>query len=98
MLYSEQIRAARSLLKITTSELAEITGLAAITIQRLESDNSAITKAAYGTLDKIKTALEEKGIKFLPPQEKGNLAGVGIRYFPVENKKSDNKKNKLKTK
>ncbi len=82
MLYSEQIRAARSMLKITAAELAEITGLALITIQRMESNNEFLQKASMETVSKIKNALEKKGIKFLAPQEKDKIDGVGVRYFP----------------
>jgi len=87
MLYSEQIRAARAMLKITAAELAEMTGLALITIQRMESNNEFLKKASMETVNKIKDALEKKGIKFLSPQEKDNIDGVGTRYFPSQNEK-----------
>lgn len=88
MLFSAQIKAARAMLDLKQSDLAEITGLSTSTIKRLEGDDNQIKIASIETLEKIKTALEDRGIKFLPAKEadKPN-EGFGLRIFPVKRKK-----------
>ncbi len=90
MLISEQIKAARAFLKINQDELAEMSGLSSRTIKVLETDQDALESANQKTIKKIKSALEERGIKFLNPKEENSIDGIGVRYFPVNNK---NKKN-----
>ncbi len=87
MLTSEQIKAARIFLSINQEELAEISGLSAGTIKILETDQLALENANQKTIRKIRTALETKGIKFLAPKEENSLAGIGLRYFPIDDKK-----------
>lgn len=80
MIASSQIRASRAMLRISASQLAEATGLALFTIQRLERDDAAIQKASMDTIVKIKNYLEKSGIKLLSPKEKnGRYYGVGLR-------------------
>jgi hypothetical protein len=52
-----------------------------------KTDENAIKKANNDTITKIKEALEDKGIKFLSPKERGSLDGVGVRLFTVEEKR-----------
>lgn len=80
MILGIQIKAARSLLKMSQLELSEISGLSLPTIIRLETEEIGIKKANIETVMKIKEALEDRGIKFLPPKEKGSLNGVGVRF------------------
>jgi transcriptional regulator with XRE-family HTH domain len=83
MLYSVQIRAARAALNLSALELAEIADVNAGTVRNLENSDDAIEKAEMKTIKKIKSTLEERGIKFLSPSEvDGILTGAGIRYFP----------------
>ena len=64
MLTGQQIRMARSALKWSARELAERTGLAMKTIQRIEATDS--TPASYSsTLTDLNTCFESAGIEFI---------------------------------
>ncbi|MDB4240952.1 helix-turn-helix domain-containing protein [Yoonia sp.] len=64
MLTGQQIRMARSALKWSARELAERTGLAMKTIQRIETTDS--TPASYSsTLTDLKACFEAAGIEFI---------------------------------
>ena len=71
MLTSEQIRAARALLRWEQKQLADASGVSVETIRRLEK-KSGLVSAYTGTVAKIKTALEEGGVEFI----NGNGSGV----------------------
>ncbi len=86
MLHSEQIKAARALLRLDQKELAVITGISLSTIKRLELEGDGIERASQITIKKIKIALEKKGIQFLQPKEDGSINGIGVRYFVVDEK------------
>lgn len=80
IIFSAQIRAARGILKISQAELAMITGLAIPTIKSLEGSDGAIEKANMSTINKIKDALEERGIKFVFTKgEDGKVSDIGIK-------------------
>jgi predicted transcriptional regulator len=64
MISSEQIRSARALLQISTEELANISGVGWATIRRFEAA-PGIPPSRSGNLEKVKTALEARGIVFL---------------------------------
>lgn len=64
MITSSQIKAARALLGITTTRLAEMSGVAFTTIIRLESSDG-IPSGQVKTLNSVQTALEEAGIEFI---------------------------------
>ena len=64
MISGEQIRAARALLGLSASELAEASGVGWATIQRFESQNG-VPASRSGTLERIKDALEDRGVEFL---------------------------------
>jgi transcriptional regulator with XRE-family HTH domain len=59
-----QIRAARSLLGWSASELAERSEVTLRTIQRFETVEG-VPPNRSGTLDKVRAALEAQGIEFL---------------------------------
>ena len=64
MLTGQQIRMARSALKWSARELAERTGLAMKTIQRIEATDN--TPASYSsTLTDLKSCFESAGIEFI---------------------------------
>ena len=86
MLFPEQIRAARAILKIKQSELAEMCGISLPTIKRYETGNEALRSASQNKITKIKIALESLGVRFLNPKEEGSIGGVGVRYFPIDRK------------
>lgn len=86
MLTCEQIKSARIFLGINQEELAEISGVSAGRIKVLETDQVALDNANQKTIRKIKTTLESRGIRFLDPKEESSIAGIGLRYFPVDDK------------
>lgn len=61
---SEQIRAARSVLCWSTSELAERTGVGIATLKRYEAV-SGVPKSRKGILDIIRKTFESAGIEFI---------------------------------
>jgi transcriptional regulator with XRE-family HTH domain len=75
MIISEQIRAARAMLKLTAKELADKAGLSLPTVQRMESDGG-IESAKGKSLLAIQHALEDAGIVFIQADER---FGAGVR-------------------
>ena len=75
MITSGQIKAARALLGITATKLAEISEVAYTTVVRMESSNG-ITSGQVKTLDAVQRALEEAGIEFIGTPEQG----AGVRW------------------
>jgi transcriptional regulator with XRE-family HTH domain len=63
---SEQIKDARNLSRMTQDELSKAAGISFRQFQRIEADQSALEKAAYGAVVRIVEVLEERGIDFLP--------------------------------
>lgn len=61
---SEQIRAARALLRWDQKTLAEAAGVSVETIKRLEKRPGKVS-AYTGTVDKIQRALEGAGVEIL---------------------------------
>ena len=59
-----QIQAGRALLDISIKELAEISGVSWATLQRFE-ETDGIPPSRSGNLEKVKTALEARGVVFL---------------------------------
>lgn len=76
MITSGQIRAARSLLHITSNELAARAGLGLATIRRIELGDG-VPPGNSRTLDQIRRTLEAMGIEFLGSPE----AGPGVRLW-----------------
>lgn len=75
MITSDQIRAARALLRWSGKDLAEKTGLGFSTLMRLEVLDG-VPSAQAKTLETIQRALEEAGIEFIGTPENG----AGIRW------------------
>ncbi len=73
MLTSQQIRAARGLLRWSARELAERAGVHISTVQRMERSDSTIRSMAT-TVAKVERALEAEGVDFLPDN-----GGPGVR-------------------
>jgi transcriptional regulator with XRE-family HTH domain len=76
MLTSEQIRAARAMLRIEQRELAERSGVSLETIKRIERIPGVVSAYA-STVAAIQTALEAAGIEFIP--ENGGGPGTRLR-------------------
>ena len=72
-----QITAARNLLKITQGELAAGSGVSEETVRRFEADH---TLPRRGTLAKILSELERRGIEFTNGGHRGSPGnGIGVR-------------------
>jgi len=75
LITSGQIKAARALLGITTTKLAEMSGVAFTTIIRIESSDG-IPSGQVKTLSSVQRALEEAGIEFIGTPE----SQAGVRW------------------
>ncbi len=73
MLTSEQIRAARALLRWGQEELARAAGISVETVKRLEKAPGAVS-AYIGTVEAITKALAVRGVEFTENEE-----GRGVR-------------------
>ena len=76
MIASEQIRAARALLRMTAQDLSSASGVGLATIKRLEACDG-LPPAHAQTLDKLSKSLEAAGIEFLGSPDDG--PGVRLR-------------------
>ena len=79
---SAQCKAARALLGMTQSQLAERANVGLSTVVDFERARRHVSDEAIGT---IRSALEKAGIEFI--DEKGGGPGVRLRH--TENKASD---------
>ena len=75
MIGAAQIRAARGLLAISQSELAESAKVGVATIRRIESSHDQL-KVTVQTLLRLQRALEAAGVVFIDRDEK---LGPGVR-------------------
>lgn len=64
MISAKQIRSARALLNLSASELSQLSKVDHRTIQRFEAA-TGIPPSRSGNLEKVKTALEVRGVVFL---------------------------------
>ena len=64
MITSQQIRAARALLRITVAELAEMSEVGVATIKRIEAVNG-IPPSHAKTLDQLFRSLSNAGVEFI---------------------------------
>lgn len=62
---SEQVRAARALLRLEQDELARRARVSVVTIRRLEAAKGA-ARVAPATLDGVRRVLEQAGAEFMP--------------------------------
>lgn len=75
MITSDQIRAARALLKWSRTDLADQSGVGFSTLMRLESADG-IPSSHVKTLEALKKAFESAGIEFIGTPEEG----AGVRW------------------
>lgn len=68
MIISEQIRAARQLLRITADELANLSGVGVATIRRYEL-MTGVPSGNARSVEAIQQALEARGIEFIGTPE-----------------------------
>lgn len=64
LITSEQIRAARALLRIDQAMLAHNAGISLITLRRLE-DPDGLAKVAPAVVDSVRAVLEKAGAEFI---------------------------------
>lgn len=77
MIISEQIRAARQLIKITADDLARLSGIGVATIRRFEL-MSGVPSGNARSIEAIQKALEGAGVEFLGKPDDG----PGVRLKP----------------
>ena len=75
MITSEQMRAARALLRWSAQDLADNSGIGFRTVQRFESE-SGIPASRTSNLIAIRKVLEEAGVVFIDQNEE---SGPGVR-------------------
>ena len=83
MISGAQIRAARALLGMSATELAERAGVGWATIQRFESAEG-LPQGRSGTIQRIKDTLENAGVTFVGHQV--TSPGVQLRRAPSSQK------------
>jgi transcriptional regulator with XRE-family HTH domain len=76
MIISEQIRAARQLVKITAEDLAKLSGVGVATIRRFEL-MSGVPSGNARSIEAIQKALESAGIEFIGSPD--DRPGVRLR-------------------
>jgi len=84
MIFAAQIRAARGLLQISQVELSASAGLSLQTLKNFEKNDEAIKKASLMNLEKIKTDLESRGVRFTFSKEKdeqGRYLEIGVKLL-----------------
>ena len=84
MIISEQIRAARQLVKITADELAVLSGVGVATIRRFEL-MTGVPSGNARSIEAIQNALESVGIEFIGTPEDGpgvRLASKKAANYP----------------
>ena len=78
MITAAQLRAARVLLGIDQRRLAELSGLSAPTIQRMEASETMV-RGNVDSLVKLITALEDAGIELIDEGASSDAGGRGVR-------------------
>lgn len=75
---SEQVRAARMLIRWEQKDLAERAGVSLPSIKRLETQPGPL-KAHAGTIRALQAAFEDAGVEFIAEGETSASAGAGVR-------------------
>ncbi|NZD62917.1 hypothetical protein HX900_17575 [Rhizobium sp. WYCCWR 11290] len=78
MLTSDQIRAARAMLRMEQTTLADLANVSSETIKRLEKMDGEV-RANEATIGSIRLALERRGIVFVEENKDSPAAGPGVR-------------------
>jgi transcriptional regulator with XRE-family HTH domain len=88
MISGRQIRAARALLDIDQSNLAELCGLSLPTIQHMEASEGVIP-GQVASLMKLLESLDKAGIELISANATSSVGGRGVRLKEVQKKSSD---------
>ena len=75
MITSDQIRAARALLRWSGKDLAEKSGIGFSTLMKMESD-PGVPNSNFKTFNALKKAFEEAGVEFIGTPE----GGAGVKW------------------
>ena len=75
MITSDQIRAARALLRWSGKDLAEKSGIGFSTLMKMESD-PGVPNSNFKTFDALKKAFEDAGVEFIGTPDQG----AGVRW------------------
>lgn len=97
MILARQIRSARGMLGMSQLELSLETGISVNTISKIEKSQEDLEKSGFGTINKIRNALESKGIRFLATKEEDGKMTTGIKFYFKENSKPSSISRKKKT-
>jgi transcriptional regulator with XRE-family HTH domain len=87
MITAAQMRAARALLGVDQSELAELAGLSVPTIQRMEASDDVV-RGNVDSLMKLIAALDEAGIELISAGAASTGEGRGVRLKERAKQKS----------
>ena len=93
MITAVQMRAARALLGIDQSQLAQLAGLSLPTIQRMEA-SQGVVRGTIGTAIKVMRALEHAGLELIETGAASRGTGRGVRFLMTHHvtKPRDHKK------
>lgn len=78
MITAAQMKAARALLGIDQTRLAELSGVSIATIQRMEASEGNV-RGVVDSLIKIVGALDRAGIELIGEHQESNRGGRGVR-------------------
>ncbi|HLW90082.1 MAG TPA: helix-turn-helix domain-containing protein [Roseiarcus sp.] len=78
MITAAQLRAARALVGVDQRELAELSGLSAPTIQRMEASDGVI-RGTVDSLMKLIAALDAAGVVLIADDADSDRGGRGVR-------------------
>ena len=81
MITSDQIRAARALVRWSAEDLAEASGIGLSTLRRMEAAEGVPTASAR-SLAAIEETLERAGVRFIAASEDGGGPGVRLAARP----------------
>jgi len=73
-----QMKAARALLSIDQSELAELSGVSIATIQRMEASEGTV-RGVVESLTRIIAALDRAGVELIGENQESSRGGRGVR-------------------
>jgi transcriptional regulator with XRE-family HTH domain len=91
MITSAQMRAARALLGIDQRALAELSGLSAPTIQRMEASDGVV-RGNVDSLMKLVEALNASGIELIGEGATSASGGRGVRLKALGGGRSDRRR------
>ena len=83
MMTSGQLKAARALLGIDQTKLAELSGVSLATIQRMEASDGTV-RGVVDTLVKVIDALGAAGVELIGDGQRSDGGGRGVRLRPPE--------------